>query len=53
MFSGINARCQFGGLCLLRKYQDGRLGTFYLGGGVGYSPDETASFFRHSRGLSN
>jgi len=45
LFNGTSARYKLGGLGLLGKYQDKRFGTFYLGGGVGYSPDETASFF--------
>ena len=45
LFNGTSARYKLGGLGLLGKYQDERFGTFYLGGGVGYSPDETASFF--------
>jgi hypothetical protein len=45
LFNGKSARYKLGGLGLLGKYQDERFGTFYLGGGMGYSPDETASFF--------
>ena len=45
LFNGTSARYKLGGLGLLGKYQNEKLGTFYLGGGVGYSPDETASFF--------
>lgn len=45
VFNGTSARYKLGGLGLLGKYQDESLGTFYLGGGVGYSPDEAASFF--------
>ncbi len=45
LFNGTSARYKLGGLGILGKYQDESLGTFYLGGGVGYSPDEAASFF--------
>lgn len=44
VFNGSTARYKLGGLGLLSKYQSKNLGTFYLGGGVGYSPDESASF---------
>jgi hypothetical protein len=45
LFNGTSARYKLGGLGVLGKYHDDKFGTFYLGGGVGYSPDETASFF--------
>lgn len=44
LFNGKSARYKLGGMGLLGKYHDKRFGTFYLGGGMGYSPDETASF---------
>jgi hypothetical protein len=45
MFNGTSARYKLGGIGLLGKYQSENFGTFFLGGGVGYSPDEKASFF--------
>lgn len=43
-FNGTSARYKLGGLGLLGKYHSEGFGTFFLGGGVGYSPDETANF---------
>ena len=44
LLNGSSARYKLGGLGLLGKYHDEKFGTFFLGGGVGYSPDETAGF---------
>lgn len=51
-FNGSSARYKLGGLGLLGKYHDQRFGTLFVGGGAGYSPDETASFLSVTAGGS-
>mgnify|MGYP001564831601 CR=1 FL=1 len=44
IFNGSSARYKLGGIGLLGKYQSKNYGNFFVGGGLGYSPNESASF---------
>ncbi len=53
LFNGTSARYKLGGLGLLGKYQNEKLGTFYLGGGWVIRPMKQPVFFSDSQWFSD